>query len=72
MRFKHRDTGGFLYSHEHKFGQPISGQHEVCGAQRKDKNAEWQAAEGVYMPSNKAGKSSKPGDAGKEEANEEL
>ncbi|GFH09973.1 uncharacterized protein HaLaN_05208, partial [Haematococcus lacustris] len=33
-----------------RFGNPIAGQHEVCGVTRKDKQTEWQAAEGVYMP----------------------
>lgn len=50
VRLKHRDTGSYLYSHEMKFGNPIPGQHEVCGIERKDRNAEWQASEGVYFP----------------------
>jgi hypothetical protein len=48
---KHRDTGGYLYSHEMRFGNPIAGQNEVCGiVDRRDKNSEWMAAEGVYLP----------------------
>lgn len=55
IRFKHRDTHGYLYSHDMKFGQPIAGQQEVCAVRdRKDVNAQWQAAEGVYLPSNSA------------------
>lgn len=51
VRFKHRDTGGYLYSHEMRFGNPIAGQNEVCGiVDRRDKNSEWMAAEGVYLP----------------------
>ena len=50
VRIKHVDTGAYLYSDEHAFGQPIAGQHEVCAKNSKDKNSEWQAAEGVYMP----------------------
>ncbi len=54
MRFKHVDTGTYLHSHEYRFGNPIPGQLEVCGIGRKDRNAEWQAAEGVYFPQHKA------------------
>ncbi|KAJ9507700.1 hypothetical protein QJQ45_019127 [Haematococcus lacustris] len=50
VMLKHQDTGGYLFSHPQRFGNPIAGQHEVCGVTRKDKQTEWQAAEGVYMP----------------------
>ena len=49
-RFKHVDTGFFLYSHDARFGNPIAGQFEVCAFGQKNKNGEWQAAEGVYLP----------------------
>mmetsp|Transcript_40117 Transcript_40117/g.89039 ORF Transcript_40117/g.89039 Transcript_40117/m.89039 type:complete len:226 (+) Transcript_40117:135-812(+) len=64
VRLKHRDTGAYLYSHEQaKFGHPIAGQQEVCATERKDKNTEWQAAEGVYLPV-PSKKDSSSGDAG--------
>lgn len=50
VRFKHVDTGSYLFSHDAKFGNPIAGQFEVAGAPHKSKNTEWVAAEGVYMP----------------------
>lgn len=47
----HYDTRRYLASFDYaKFGQPISGHQEVCAVDAKDKNCEWQAAEGVYMP----------------------
>eukprot|EP00197_Chlamydomonas_leiostraca_P011332 CAMPEP_0202866864 /NCGR_PEP_ID=MMETSP1391-20130828/8401_1 /ASSEMBLY_ACC=CAM_ASM_000867 /TAXON_ID=1034604 /ORGANISM="Chlamydomonas leiostraca, Strain SAG 11-49" /LENGTH=235 /DNA_ID=CAMNT_0049546851 /DNA_START=51 /DNA_END=758 /DNA_ORIENTATION=+ len=61
IRLKHRDTGAFLYSHQAQFGNPIAGQLEVCAMERKDKNSEWQAAEGVYLPVN-PGKKKESGD----------
>ncbi len=65
VRLKHRDTGAYLYSHEMRFGQPIAGQQEVCSVERKDRNSEWQAAEGVYFPVHKPAK-------GEAAAHEEL
>lgn len=53
-RLKHVDTGVYLYSHEMRFQQPIHGQQEVCGKKSRDRNAEWQAAEGVYLPTDMA------------------
>ncbi|GIL75263.1 hypothetical protein Vretifemale_5068 [Volvox reticuliferus] len=50
VRFKHVDTGAYLFSHDAKYGNPISGQFEVAGVAHKSKNTEWVAAEGVYMP----------------------
>lgn len=44
------------------FGQPIHGQQEVCGVRYKGKDAEWYAAEGVYLPRTDK-KSSKDGAA---------
>jgi hypothetical protein len=29
--------------------RPIEGQHEVCGANRKTKDADWQATQGIYF-----------------------
>mmetsp|Transcript_16465 Transcript_16465/g.28227 ORF Transcript_16465/g.28227 Transcript_16465/m.28227 type:complete len:227 (+) Transcript_16465:54-734(+) len=52
VRLHHRDTGGYLHSHDMKFGAPIAGQLETCGKLQKDKNNEWTAAEGVYFPAN--------------------
>lgn len=57
VRFKHRDTGVYLTSHEVRFGNPIAGQQEVCGHSYAGKNAEWQATEGVYLPVNMGRKS---------------
>lgn len=50
VRLKHVDTGKYLYSHDVKFGNPIAGQQEIVAMDKKDKNAEWHAAEGVYYP----------------------
>ncbi|EFJ49609.1 hypothetical protein VOLCADRAFT_80513 [Volvox carteri f. nagariensis] len=50
VRFKHVDTGVYLFSHDAKYGNPIAGQFEVAGIPQKNKNTEWMAAEGVYMP----------------------
>ncbi|PNW73764.1 hypothetical protein CHLRE_13g571750v5 [Chlamydomonas reinhardtii] len=58
VRFKHVDTNAYLYSHDAKYGNPIAGQFEVCAMASKNKNAEWVAAEGVYLPQPK-----KEGDA---------
>ncbi|KAG2495064.1 hypothetical protein HYH03_006675 [Edaphochlamys debaryana] len=49
-RFKHVDTNMYLHSHDAKYGNPIAGQFEVCCMNSKGKGAEWQAAEGVYLP----------------------
>ncbi|MEW5313688.1 MAG: hypothetical protein WDW38_005233 [Sanguina aurantia] len=51
IRLKHLDTGFYMHSQDAKFGAPIAGQDEVCCIERKDRYAEWQAAEGVYFPS---------------------
>lgn len=61
VRLKHRDTGAYLYSHVAKFGQPISGQQEACAWKEKDKNTEWQAAEGVYIPAAEGGEDGQAG-----------
>lgn len=53
-RLKHVDTSKYLYSHDAKFGNPIAGQFEICCVGQKNKNSEWQAAEGVYLPRPKA------------------
>ncbi|KAF5836128.1 MIR motif-containing protein [Dunaliella salina] len=51
IRLKHLDTGAYLYSHTAKYGSPIAGQQEACASKdRRDRNNEWQAAEGVYIP----------------------
>jgi hypothetical protein len=50
VRFKHVDTGSYLFSHDAKYGNPIAGQFEVAAVPNKNKNTEWVAAEGVYMP----------------------
>jgi len=51
VRLKHRDTGVYLYSSDgSKFGHPINGQQEICGVRHKDKNSEWQTAEGIFLP----------------------
>jgi hypothetical protein len=48
---KHKDTGMFLSSSKDlQYGQPIHGQQEVSGVASSGKNAEWFAAEGVYLP----------------------
>jgi hypothetical protein len=48
---KHKDTGMFMSSNSnHRFGQPIHGHQEVCGISSRGKDAEWYAAEGVYLP----------------------
>lgn len=54
VRFKHVDTHALLYSHEHRFQQPIAGQQEVCCKRGRDRNSDWQAAEGVYIPKDEA------------------
>ena len=36
------------------YGRPISGQYEVAGGGKRDIAAAWQAAEGVYFPSDVA------------------
>ncbi len=50
IRFKHADSGVYLVSNDAQFGNPIGGQHEVCGLARKVREADWMAAEGVYYP----------------------
>lgn len=50
VRLIHSVTRVYLHSHNHKFGRPIAGQHEVCGSRSRDNNNYWFAAEGVYMP----------------------
>eukprot|EP00245_Coleochaete_scutata_P001263 TRINITY_DN11533_c0_g1_i1.p1 TRINITY_DN11533_c0_g1~~TRINITY_DN11533_c0_g1_i1.p1 ORF type:complete len:224 (+),score=42.77 TRINITY_DN11533_c0_g1_i1:130-801(+) len=57
VRLQHVDTGGFLYSHDKKFGRPIAGQQEVCAVQGKasDSKSLWSASEGVYYASVKDG-----------------
>jgi len=51
IRLKHRDTNAYLASSEGaKFGHPIGGQQEVCAVRNKDKNSQWQTAEGIFMP----------------------
>ena len=50
VSLKHVDTGKWLAMMKNQFGRPISGQHEVVGAAKKDGLGLWQAAEGVYLP----------------------
>lgn len=50
VRLVHTVTNVFLHSHNHKFGRPISGQHEVCGSKSRDNNNFWIASEGIYLP----------------------
>eukprot|EP00897_Mesotaenium_endlicherianum_P006125 jgi/Mesen1/5540/ME000280S04660 len=49
VRLLHVDTGGYLHSHDKKYGRPIAGQYEVCAMQRKTSDGLWVATEGVYM-----------------------
>jgi hypothetical protein len=45
------DTGGYLHSlRQAAFGHPIAGQHEVCAVKSRNRDSEWFAAEGVYLP----------------------
>lgn len=50
VRLRHVDTQAYLSAHDLRFGNPIAGQYEVYCGQYKGKAAEWQAAEGVYLP----------------------
>jgi dolichyl-phosphate-mannose--protein O-mannosyl transferase len=50
VRLKHVDTAAYLQSHDMRYGNPISGQQEVCASQRKSGNSDWFAGEGVYVP----------------------
>ena len=53
------DTAGYLHSlRQATFGHPIAGQHEVCAVRSKNRDSEWYAAEGVYLP--RADKKPKP------------
>ena len=56
MRLIHVSTGVILHSHDQKFGRPIAGQFEVCGAKSKNNNNLWFATEGVYIPKPKPSK----------------
>lgn len=48
---RHVDTNGYLHSlRQATFGHPIAGQHEVCSVKSKNRESEWFAAEGVYLP----------------------
>jgi len=67
VRLRHVDTGAYLYSHDHKYGNPIAGQQEVCAAKRKDRNAEWTAVEGVYLSPRAAEEEGGEGAAPKDE-----
>jgi hypothetical protein len=42
-----------------QFGQPIHGHQEVCGVPTANKDTEWYAAEGVYLPRTDAKKKAK-------------
>ena len=56
----------FLSSSAHlKFGHPIEGHLEVCGVPSSNKDTDWYAAEGVYLPrtDTKKGKAAKDKDA---------
>ena len=55
VRFLHKATGVGLSSHNKKFGRPISGQTEICGMRRPEKNGLWKATEGVYFPEHQDG-----------------
>lgn len=50
VRLIHTVTNVMLHSHQHKFGRPIAGQFEVCGARTRDNNNFWVASEGIYLP----------------------
>lgn len=51
VKLKHKDTGMFLSSSKNlQFGQPIVGHQEVSGVPSTNKDTEWYAAEGVYLP----------------------
>ena len=51
VRFKHKDTGVYLASHDVKYQNPIPGQTEIFGSRTPDHNTAWRATEGVYFPS---------------------
>jgi hypothetical protein len=59
VRLRHVETQKVLYSNDYAFGAPISGQREVCGVAFKDRFGEWQTAEGIYFPHEKAASTSK-------------
>lgn len=51
ITLQHLDTAGYLHSlRQATFGHPIAGQHEVCAVRSKNKDSEWYAAEGIYLP----------------------
>lgn len=51
VKLKHKDTNMYLSSNKNlQFGQPIHGHQEVCGVPSANKDTEWYAAEGVYLP----------------------
>ncbi|KAI8466834.1 MAG: MIR motif-containing protein [Monoraphidium minutum] len=63
VTLQHVDTGGFLHSlRQATFGHPIAGQHEVCAVKARNRDSEWYAAEGVYLP--RADKKPKTEDGG--------
>lgn len=65
IKLKHKDTNMFLSSNKDlKFGQPIHGHLEVCGVPKSNKDTDWYAAEGVYLPrtDTKKGKAKGKGD----------
>lgn len=73
VRLKHKDTNMYLSSSKDlRFGQPIQGQQEVCGVPRTSKDAEWYAAEGVYLPRTDAKKNKQQGKGGKDKDKDEL
>eukprot|EP00210_Caulerpa_lentillifera_P009434 g8995.t1 len=49
IRLRHVDTNNYLITHGHKYSNPIPGQQEVCGVQKKDRRSLWKSAEGVYF-----------------------
>lgn len=75
VRVKHKDTNMYLSSNKDlRFGQPIQGQQEVYGVPTKGKDAEWYAAEGVYLPRSdaKKGKQKSKDGKGKDKDKDEL
>lgn len=66
VTLQHVDTKAYLQSLKHAtFGHPIAGQHEVCAVKNKNRDSEWYAAEGVYLPrADKKPKGSEEGDKG--------
>lgn len=57
IRLRHVDTGAFLHSHDKKYQRIAGGQQEVCGVSKRTADNIWIAAEGVYLPATKKGKS---------------